>query len=564
MPRLSCRVATACSVAVAVAPSLAVADTVVTDRPFVRHDGGTDPVIARCSSDDPSHGSGNERENESSVAIRPGETSVIASGANEYCPDVPWQGIYLSQDGGNHWVDSLIPGYPGDTSTEGRASPLSGKTVGASDPTLDWDDSGNLFFGGIAFNEQKPVNGVSFVATYRRDPNNPLGVDYQRTVVVGEGTPSARFEGSGRFNDKTALKVDDWPSSPARGNVYLAWGLFPGRGGQPQILFARSTDSGRTFSKPIKLSRGEGIDAFADVATGPDGTVYVFWRHITKNGDAFAFAKSTDGGRSFSAPQDTPSIVSYDRIDSSPFGDCGDGPDLCTSHFVFHRTGTMPQAAVAQNGTVHVAWDQTRLVGDNGDTYHPDGQAQAVVMRSTNGGRSWSAPSPIDAQAMGHQFFTALEYDKVAHRLVAAYQDSRTDPSYSPTRPPGNTASGTSVCGTPTGSQACNLVNTFIATSTNGTDWTATKVSSLGHQPEYEMFDNRQVPFQGDYLGVDAVAGTSFAAWTDNRDVIPGQDPRESTQDGFDVLQCRASPDAADTCPNAGGLNQNIYGARLP
>ena len=32
-------------------------------------------------------------------------------------------------------------------------------------------------------------------------------------------------------------------------------------------------------------------------------------------------------------------------------------------------------------------------------------------------------------------------------------------------------------------------------------------------------------------------------------------------QDGFDVLQCLA-PSGANTCPNAGGLNQNIYGSR--
>jgi hypothetical protein len=56
-------------------------------------------------------------------------------------------------------------------------------------------------------------------------------------------------------------------------------------------------------------------------------------------------------------------------------------------------------------------------------------------------------------------------------------------------------------------------------------------------------------------------------AWTDHRDVAPGTDPRYPIDgmDGFDVLQCRAAnPDGTfgpDTCPNAGGLDQNIYGA---
>ena len=75
---------------------------------------------------------------------------------------------------------------------------------------------------------------------------------------------------------------------------------------------------------------------------------------------------------------------------------------------------------------------------------------------------------------------------------------------------------------------------------------------------------NRTVPFHGDYIWVDADGGSVFAVWTDNRDVVPGTDPRESPGDGFDVLQCRVQqPDGSfgpDTCPNAGGLNQNIYG----
>jgi hypothetical protein len=71
-------------------------------------------------------------------------------------------------------------------------------------------------------------------------------------------------------------------------------------------------------------------------------------------------------------------------------------------------------------------------------------------------------------------------------------------------------------------------------------------------------------------------------SWTDNRDVVPGTDPREEEQDGFDVLQCRVDlgedsqedrgegplarrdqPYSGDNCANGGGLNQNIYGSSL-
>jgi hypothetical protein len=55
-------------------------------------------------------------------------------------------------------------------------------------------------------------------------------------------------------------------------------------------------------------------------------------------------------------------------------------------------------------------------------------------------------------------------------------------------------------------------------------------------------------------------------AWTDNRDVLAGTDPREATQDGFDVHMCVSVVDGVEgpnTCPNAGGFDQNIYGTAI-
>jgi hypothetical protein len=118
-----------------------------------------------------------------------------------------------------------------------------------------------------------------------------------------------------------------------------------------------------------------------------------------------------------------------------------------------------------------------------------------------------------------------------------------------------------------------DIVRTFAATSTNGgASWTSLQVSDVGHQPQYEMFGNRQVPFQGDYNWVSIVDDggdlEAYVTWTDNRNVVPGTDPRETVQDGFDVWQCRVLGTdgvtyGADQCANAGGVDQNIYGNRL-
>jgi hypothetical protein len=70
------------------------------------------------------------------------------------------------------------------------------------------------------------------------------------------------------------------------------------------------------------------------------------------------------------------------------------------------------------------------------------------------------------------------------------------------------------------------------------------------------------------------------AVWTDSRDLVPGSDPRETgaddDADDFDVFQpdcvyvpndihapSFTSPTIADPCLDEGGLDQNVYGARM-
>lgn len=554
-------------------------DVVVTDRAYVRHDGLTDDTIASCSNDATTEtadgdGGGNRQQNEPTVAINPSNPRVIVVGANDYCTTATtgdaWMGFYVSTDGGASWVNSLNPGYPTDTSTEGQASPIYRRAGNSGDPIMDWDNENRLFYGGLSFNRTLPNPGGVLpqvgdviVSTWVYAPSAPLKLDYLRTVIVGQGTPS---RGGGRFDDKPSLRVDDWPDSPHEGNVYVSWTLFPGNAGNDQILFARSTDHGATFSKPTKISKRIAVGQGSDIAVGPDGTVYVFWRQfdvaVPGIDNAIVFVKSTDGGRTFSDPRVAQPIIPVDRSDKYLNGsfarDCGDGPFECQSHFVFHRETSAPNAIVDATGAVYVTWEQLVPAAANDDTYRPDGQSRVVVSKSTNGGDSFSAPVPIDPQATGHQWWPNLEFDRSTRTIVAIYYDSRSDPSYSVNRPPGNTAAATSPCG---GAMTCDVLGTYFATSTDGVTWTRLRVHAIGHQPEYEMFGDRDVPFEGDYLWIDANGGTAFGVWTDDRDVRPGVDVRESSVDGFDVWQCRPTATSPDLCPNAGGLNQNIYGA---
>jgi hypothetical protein len=564
-------------------------DRVTPATAYVRHDGGTDRAIQHCSDTststapdvpgdgdtDSNDGGAFRQGNEPSVAIDPTNPNLVTAAWNDYCDtDLGggWMGLAFSRDRGETWTPSKIPGYPSDTSAEGMASPLHGRQAEAGDPLLTFDSDGNLFAGGIAFNRVNPQNGDVWVASYASRPHaSGYPKDYLRTVVVGQGTPAL----NGIFEDKPELEADR-TGGRFDGNVYICWSRFVGFGGRTKISFSRSTDSGQTFSRPIELSFGKDVQG-CDIAVEHDGDVYVVWG--TRNTPSaideqgLASARSTDGGASFAPAHQIATFTRYFPSDGAR--NCGDGASACPSRFVFFRVPLEPRITADQSGMLpgvyatYNAVDPATVVPSTssyssaGNNSGFVGRSLVYVIGSRDNGQSWSAPVSVDpAGGRGHQYFS--DVDALGGKLVAVWQDNRTDDAYSVQLPIGNTrdAQGRPV------SSGTDVVGTYAAVSDDGTTFAPTGIiSSTTHQPSYEMFGNRQIPFQGDYNHVAlAFDGPSslfgYMAWTDNRDVRAGVDIRETDYvDGFDVFQCR-TPAALepDLCPNAHGLDQNIYG----
>src|SRR5262245_13232985 len=212
---------------------------------YLRYDGSSDATTAGCSS-------GRRSQNEPTIAIDPHAPNVAASGSNDYCAQIVngdvWVGYYRTTDGGASWQDSLVPGYPADTSAGGTASPAHGSCSAAGDPSQAFDTGGRLFYAFICFNRSKPINGGVYVSRYLGD-----GASYDRTVLVKKGTPSGQFT-TGLFQDKVNLTVDQ-TSGRFSGNVYVAWSQYPGFSATNNaVLFSRSTDHGATFSKAVKVT----------------------------------------------------------------------------------------------------------------------------------------------------------------------------------------------------------------------------------------------------------------------------------------------------------------------
>ena len=592
------------------------------DGAYTRHDGGTDQAIAHCGNaasnpapdnvandgDSDSNDGGNRRQgNEPTVAIDPTNTDVVVAGWNDYCMTdlaAGWMGLGFSTDGGRTWTDSTLPGYPLDSSTEGMASPLRGRTD-SGDPLVAFDNDGRLFVGGIAFNRAMPQLGSVFVSTYGANPgpagpSGQLPKDYLRTRIIDKaGTPSL----AGIFQDKPMLEVDRSTASRFEDNVYFCWSKFQGAG-RTKIYFSSSTDHGATWRNGQIVS--DGFVQGCDIAVEHDGDVYVSWRSFgTSNPNQHSgmrVVRSTDGGLTFGKPVQIATFTPY-FPNIGGLRDCGDGPFLCPApSFVFPRIPLEPRLTADQTGTVpgvFATWnavDPASIVPSqtaySSATPGTVGRSLVYVARSTTNGTSWSPGVPVDPSPgdPGHQYFS--DVDAYGGMLVTVWQDNRTDDAYSVQRPIGNRldAQGRAVA------SGTDVIATYAATSTNGVTWTPLgMISATTHQPSYEMFGSRDIPFQGDYNwvaiadGNGAAAGGLFAyaAWTDNREVVPGVDPRETEAeggfvDGFDVLQCRIdlgraagevnrnvplaradAPFTGDNCGNGGGLDQDIFGTRI-
>ena len=227
---------------------------------------------------------------------------------------------------------------------------------------------------------------------------------------------------------------------------------------------------------------------------------------------------------------------------------------------------------------MYIVYDATKpgTEAPTGSTYHTTdpgvgGQAATFFVRYDGSNGTHAAPAVIDNEARGHQVFPDISAD--GGILHAIWWDSRNDACYSVALPISNCADHTTT----------KSLDVYATTSNDrGATWTspATKLTDVASNPNYEQFDNRQVPFAGDYLWVTSVGSFAFATWTDWRNTVQGTDPRETPEDEdattADVVQCRVtltSTDkkgntikswSGDQCPHAGGLDQDIYGDKSP
>jgi hypothetical protein len=333
-------------------------------------------------------------QNETAIAVDPNNPNRVVGGANDYvtrtwpcdvggtpCSSLGdgYSGTYFSNDGGQTWCcSSSDPAHLG-TLIPGVSRLAGGSYDAAGDPSVAFDSQGNVFYAGLGFDRTAPPN----------------------TVAVNKGT----FDGSGNLswsaptfinattapstlNDKEWIAADWHASSPYRDRVYVSWTRFifnPAIGNyvQSPIFFAYSSDGGQTFSTPTQITGNVKYDQGSRPIVGYDGTVYVIFEGATRLAtlDSQWIVKSTDGGQSWSRP-----VKIADVQDVIPVANTA------------YRVDSFPAGDAAPNGDLYVAWTTQAKDSDGSlcPTRTNNGcHLAAVYSTSSDGGSTWSAPTPI-------------------------------------------------------------------------------------------------------------------------------------------------------------------------
>ena len=321
-------------------------------------------------------------QNETAIAVDPNNPSRVVSAANDYvtrtwtcaisgtpCSALGdgYSGTYFSNDGGATWCcASNLDGSSQGTLIPGVDHLSGGQYDAGGDPALAFDSRGAVYYSGLGFDRTAPPNTV---AVNKGTFDGAGHLSWSQPTFINQTTSPSTL------NDKEWIAADHYTSSPFRDRVYVSFTRFlfnPQNGHfvQAPIFFAYSSDGGHTFSTPQNIGGNVLYDQGSRPVVGPDGTVYVFFEGSTRLAtlDSTYVVKSTDGGATFGKP------VAISTLH-----------DISPPRNTAFRVNSFPAADVAPNGDLYAAWS----------TEASDGHAQAVYSVSQDGGATWSAPALI-------------------------------------------------------------------------------------------------------------------------------------------------------------------------
>jgi hypothetical protein len=232
------------------------------------------------------------------------------------------------------------------------------------------------------------ANGHIYVVWDDYRPYDDSDIYFARSTDGGDTwtDPNIRVnDDPSSYQHSPSMVIDLW------GDLYVAYQNTSDN--DVHICLVKSTDGGETWNHPhIQIDDGRpGNHLLPELAIGQDGTIYASWSCWA--GDHILFAKSTDGGETWSRP----SI----QVDYTP------------DNYFWNDFSSI---AVDEADNIYVSWDAYNY----GDSY-PD----VFFGVSTDGGQTWTNPSVMvnDGTYLAQSFPSIASGDRQQAYIV--WKDSR-------------------------------------------------------------------------------------------------------------------------------------------
>lgn len=315
---------------------------------------------------------------ETSICINPKNPKEIIAGANI-------KSFYFSFDGGLTW----------------NRNPMNSTLGVYGDPCVIVDTAGYYYFFHLS-NPAAPTPWLDQIVC-QRSVNK--GLSWNDGSGIGRNVPKQQ--------DKEWACVN-----PQTNEIYVSWTQFDDYGSQnpadkSNIMFSRSSDNGNTWSDAIQINEvsGDCLDSDGTVegavpAVGPNGEIYDAWAGPA----GLVFDRSLDDGQTW---------LEHDIFVS----DIPGGWDYSVPGI--YRSNGLPVTCCdlsngPKRGNIYINWTDER--SNNGGNQDVD----VWMVKSTDGGNTWSVPKRVNDDAPGkQQFLTWMTVDQVTGYIWFVFYDRR-------------------------------------------------------------------------------------------------------------------------------------------
>lgn len=236
----------------------------------------------------------------------------------------------------------------------------------------------------------------------------------QKSTDAGHTWSSGTYMGKNTYphaQDKHWAVVDR-----RNNNIYVTWTEFDSYGSSSTadssiILFAKSTDGGQTWTNPAKRISKVAGDCHDDDNTvegavpcvGPNGEIYVSWAGPL----GIVFNRSTDQGTTW--------VNNNIFVTNNPGGWNYSIPGIDRSNGLPVTCCDLSNSPY--HGTLYINWSDQRNGASDTDVW---------LVKSTDNGNTWSSPIRVNDDPAGkQQFFTWMTVDPVTGYIYIVFYDRR-------------------------------------------------------------------------------------------------------------------------------------------